>query len=106
MKQPTKQMAREYRNIAKHCEWTWRENKGNRVGLVHVSGRESYLYLAGHRIATVFQSGFKYEAHCPGCLVAYRETLAGAKAAAVAAVTAWMAQAVESINDEPKQDTK
>jgi hypothetical protein len=104
MKQPTKQMAREYRNIAKHFEWTWRENKGTRVGLVHVSGRESYLYLAGHRIATVFQSGFKYEAHCPGGLVAYRETLAGAKAAAVAAVKAWTRNAIAYATGEPGQD--
>jgi len=100
MKQPTKQMAREYRTIAKHAEWVWRENKRD---------RQSYLYLAGHRIATVFQSGFKYEAHCPGGLVAYRETLAGAKAAAVAAVKEWTRKAFSyvaySASGDPRQDT-
>lgn len=96
MKQPTKKMAREYRAIAKYVSWCWRENK---------SGRQSYLYLAGHRIATVYHYSYKYESHCPGGLVVYRETHAGAKAAAVAAVIAWLAQAVESINDEPEQDT-
>ncbi len=97
MKQPTKQMEREYRTIAKHCEWTWREN---------TKDRQSYLYLAGYRIATIYHYSFKYEAHCPGSLVAYRETLSGAKAAAVAAVKAWVNLAFPELTGNPKDDTK
>jgi hypothetical protein len=97
MKQPTKQMEREYRTVSKHCEWTWREN---------TKDRQSYLYLAGHRIATIYHYSFKYEAHCPGSLVAYRETLSGAKAAAVAAVKAWVYIAFIESTGSPKDDTK
>ena len=78
---PSKRMRREYTCISVHDEWKWHDNSRH---------QESYLHLAGHRIATVKTTGWGFEAHCPGGLVATRKSIKAAKAAAVDAVNAWI----------------
>lgn len=89
----TKEMVREYNIIQEFSKWMWYDQK--------CANGESYLELAGHRIATVRPEGSHYAAHCPGGLVAYRSSRNLAKKAAVAAVCAWLSNAIEAADGYP-----
>ena len=89
----TKEMVRQYKIVQGNSRWRWYDQP-------HEYG-QSFLELAGHRIATVRPEGWQWSAFCPGGLVATRSTRALAKKAAVAAVCAWLSNAIEAADGYP-----
>lgn len=90
----TKKMQDEYSNIHYLFKegFRWYHNKADNVW---------YLNIIGHRISKIVRSGWGYDAHCPSGLIATRQTLAGAKAAAVAALKAWLLHCVCYAEKDP-----